>query len=74
MRYIRTVAKSLVVLAGTGMGLVSQAHAETIRIAVVHQSMCTDTYTAGIVIKELKHVEKDLPKTGKYADADYKVS
>jgi NitT/TauT family transport system substrate-binding protein len=48
--------------------------AETIPIAVGHQSMCTDTYTAGIVIKELNLLEKHLPTTGKYADVDYKIS
>lgn len=48
--------------------------AETIKIAVGHQSMCTDTYTAGIVVKEMKFLEKHLPKTGKYKDATYEVS
>ncbi|MEO1544503.1 MAG: ABC transporter substrate-binding protein, partial [Pseudomonadota bacterium] len=47
---------------------------ETIKIAVGHQSMCTDTYTAGIVVKELKLLEKHLPKTGKYKDAKYDIS
>jgi len=51
-----------------------QAQAETIRIAIGHQSMCTDTYTAGIVVKELKLLEKHLPTTGKYADVEYDVS
>lgn len=50
------------------------AHAEKIRIAVGHQSMCTDTYTAGIVVKELKLLEKYLPTSGKYAAAEYDVS
>ncbi|MFT5691180.1 MAG: NitT/TauT family transport system substrate-binding protein [Oceanicoccus sp.] len=48
--------------------------AKDIRIAIGHQSMCTDTYTAGIVVKELKLLEKNLPTTGKYKDANYKVS
>ncbi|MDB4224870.1 ABC transporter substrate-binding protein, partial [Granulosicoccus sp.] len=74
MKYIRTVSKSLLMIAGIGMCVTSQAYAETIRIAVGHQSMCTDTYTAGIVIKELKLLEKHLPKTGKYAEADFKVT
>jgi sulfonate transport system substrate-binding protein len=47
---------------------------ETIKIAVGHQSMCTDTYTAGIVIKELKLLEKNLPKDGKYKDVTYDIS
>jgi NitT/TauT family transport system substrate-binding protein len=36
--------------------------------------MCTDTYTAGIVVKELKLLEKHLPKDGKYKGATYEVS
>ena len=54
--------------------LASAAFAEKINIAVGHQSMCTDTYTAGIVIKELGLLEKYLPTEGKYADADYEVT
>ena len=50
------------------------ASAETIRIAIGHQSMCTDTYTAGIIVKELGLLEKYLPTDGKYADAEYDVS
>ncbi|ARQ02728.1 ABC transporter substrate-binding protein [Pseudorhodoplanes sinuspersici] len=49
-------------------------HAKTIEINIGHQSMCTDTYTAGIVVKELKLLEKHLPKTGKYKDAKFTVS
>jgi NitT/TauT family transport system substrate-binding protein len=52
----------------------SPASAETIEIAIGHQSMCTDTYTGGIVIKELKLLEKHLPKIGKYQDAQYEIS
>lgn len=50
------------------------ADAKTVRIAIGHQSMCTDTYTAGIVVKELKLLEKYLPKTGKYANVKYDIS
>ncbi|MEM7522195.1 MAG: ABC transporter substrate-binding protein [Pseudomonadota bacterium] len=50
------------------------ASAEEIKIAIGHQSMCTDTYTAGIVIKELGLLEKYLPTDGKYAEAEYDVS
>lgn len=48
--------------------------AETIPIAVGHQSMCTDTYTAGIIIKELNLLDKYLPKDGKYADVEYDIT
>ncbi len=51
----------------------SPSFAETIKIGIGHQSMCTDTYTAGIVVKELKLLEKHLPKTGKYKDAKYQI-
>ena len=44
---------------------------ETIRIAVGHQSKCTDTYSAGIIVKELGLIEKYLPRDGKYKDASF---
>lgn len=47
--------------------------AETINVGIGHQSMCTDTYTAGIVVKELGLFEKNLPKTGKYKDTEFEV-
>ncbi|MEM9422783.1 MAG: ABC transporter substrate-binding protein, partial [Pseudomonadota bacterium] len=50
------------------------ASAEKINIAIGHQSMCTDTYTAGIVVKELGLLEKYLPTDGKYAEAEYDIS
>ncbi|MEL6265058.1 MAG: sulfonate ABC transporter substrate-binding protein, partial [Pseudomonadota bacterium] len=50
------------------------AVAEEIEIAIGHQSMCTDTYTAGIVVKELGLLEKHLPTTGKYEGIEYDVS
>ncbi|MEO0387651.1 MAG: hypothetical protein AAF281_08990, partial [Pseudomonadota bacterium] len=57
-------------IAGLALGsMASLASAETISIAIGHQSMCTDTYTAGIVVKELGLLEKYLPTDGKYADA-----
>ncbi len=55
--------------------LPTPVQAEAIDISIGHQSMCTDTYTGGIVIKELKLLEKHLPpKTGKYAAASYNVT
>ncbi len=53
---------------------VGLAAAETIDIGVGHQSMCTDTYPAGIIVKELKLLEKHLPRTGKYAGVTYNVT
>jgi NitT/TauT family transport system substrate-binding protein len=54
--------------------MASLASAEKIKIAIGHQSMCTDTYTAGIVVKELGLLEQYLPTEGKYADAEYEVA
>ncbi len=51
----------------------SMGSAEKISIAIGHQSMCTDTYTAGIVVKELGLLEKYLPTAGRYADARYDI-
>jgi len=50
------------------------AFAEKITIAIGHQSMCFDTYNAGIIVKELKLLEKHLPKDGKYKDATWDIS
>ena len=50
------------------------AWAEEITIAIGHQSMCTDTYTAGIVVKELGLLEKYLPTDGEYADAEWDIT
>jgi len=69
------MTRSKVLLAAAfSLALAAPLHAKTIEINIGHQSMCTDTYTAGIVVKELKLLEKHLPKTGKYKDANFQVS
>jgi sulfonate transport system substrate-binding protein len=60
-------------IAFSGLLLATPAWADTIDIAIGHQSMCTDTYTGGIVVKELHLLEKYLPHTGKYANASYNI-
>jgi NitT/TauT family transport system substrate-binding protein len=65
--------RKILVFSSLITALTSPVNAETIKIAIGHQSMCTDTYTAGIVVKELKLLEKYLPKDGKYADAKFEV-
>ena len=52
---------------------VSVSASETIRVAIGHQSMCTDTYSGGIVVKELKLLDKHLPKSGKYQKTKYEI-
>ena len=68
-RNLATAGLALALALGAG-----SASAETIRIAIGYQSMCTDTYTAGIVVKELGLLEKRLPRDGKYADVEYDIS
>jgi NitT/TauT family transport system substrate-binding protein len=49
------------------------ALAATITIAIGHQSMCTDTYPAGVVVENLHLLERFLPHTGQYAGVTYRV-
>src|SRR5215470_13513439 len=44
---------------------------ETIRIGIGHQSLCTDTYSGGITVKQLGLLDKYLPRAGKYAAVKY---
>lgn len=67
MRY----SKRMLLLPLLLVGGMTTAVAEEIRIGIGHQSMCTDTYSAGIIVKELGLIDKYLPKEGKYADASY---
>jgi NitT/TauT family transport system substrate-binding protein len=52
---------------------IASAGATTIQIGIGHQSMCTDTYSAGLVIKELGLLEKRLPHDGPYKDVTYDI-
>ena len=60
-----------------GLSLVSlplrPAATETIRIGIGHQSLCTDTYSGGITVKQRGLLEKHLPRAGKYAGATYDI-
>lgn len=71
---LRHVTQGLALAALLAVTAAAPAQAKTIKVAIGHQSMCTDTYTAGIVVKELKLLEKHLPKDGKYKDVDYDIS
>ncbi|MBX2885304.1 MAG: ABC transporter substrate-binding protein [Granulosicoccus sp.] len=71
---IKEVTLKTLLALSASLVLTTHASAAKIDIAIGHQSMCTDTYTAGIVVKELGLLEKYLPTSGKYADAEYKVS
>ena len=56
-----------------GLASSSGAAPETIRIGIGHQSLCTDTYSGGITVKQLGLLDKHLPRTGKYAGVKYDV-
>lgn len=59
-----------------GLALASSqalAQKQTIEINIGTQNTTTNTVTGGVVIKELKLLEKHLPKTGKYKDTTYKI-
>lgn len=46
---------------------------EVVTIGIGTQNTTTNTVTGGIVIKEMKLLEKHLPKTGKYANIEFKL-
>lgn len=52
---------------------VGSASAETIRVAIGTQDPTINTATGGLVIRELKLLEKYLPKDGKYKDAQWDI-
>lgn len=58
--------------AATSAGL-PPAVAEEITIGIGHQSECTDTYPAGVIVEHLHLLEKYLPHTGRYRDATYDI-
>src|ERR1700744_828401 len=60
---------TLAMLAG-GLGV---AAAQTINIGIGTQDTTTNTVTTGVVIRELKLLEKYLPKDGKYANARFQL-
>lgn len=49
------------------------AHAETIRVAIGTQDTTINCATGGLLIRELKLLEKYLPRDGKYKDASFDI-
>ncbi|WP_027584107.1 ABC transporter substrate-binding protein [Bradyrhizobium sp. Ai1a-2] len=54
-------------------GLTAIAQAETIRVAVGTQDTTINCATGGLLIRELKLLEKFLPHDGKYKDVTYDI-
>lgn len=76
MQIRKTSTVAAAALMSCVIGYAGAAASKDISIGIGHQSMCTDTYTAGIIVKELKLLEKHLEplkKTAKYKDANFKV-
>jgi NitT/TauT family transport system substrate-binding protein len=46
---------------------------QVVTIGIGTQNTTTNTVTGGIILKELKLIEKHLPKTGKYANVEWKL-
>jgi NitT/TauT family transport system substrate-binding protein len=53
--------------------LISSAQAETIRVAIGTQDTTINCATGGILIRELKLLEKYFPRDGKYKDVEYDI-
>ena len=68
MKPIRYFAAVLLTLSAIG-----SAHAETIRVAVGTQDTTINCVTGGLLIRELKLLERFLPRDGRYKDATYDV-
>jgi NitT/TauT family transport system substrate-binding protein len=63
---------SVLLLAASSLVTAAQS-AETIRVAVGTQDTTINTATGGLIIRELKLLEKYLPKDGKYKDVTYDI-
>src|ERR1700729_3976874 len=55
------------------MASLSAAHAETIRVAIGTQDTTINCATGGLLIRELKLLEKYLPHDGKYQGVEYDI-
>lgn len=65
----RNSVSVVALLAMAGSALCTPARAETtLTVGIGTQDTTTNTATVGVVVRQLKLIEKHLPKTGKYAD------
>lgn len=70
LKMMRLGLSSIVALA---LGLAGAAQAETIRVAIGTQDTTINCATGGLLIRELKLLEKYLPHDGKYKDVTYDI-
>jgi len=69
----RSLAALLLSATATLVTSLGAARAETIRVAVGTQDTTINCATGGLLIRELKLLEKHLPRDGKYKDATYDI-
>lgn len=62
-----------VLLAAAACAPLAAQAGEVVTIGIGTQNMTTNTVTGGVVIKELKLLEKHLPRTGRYKDITFKL-
>ncbi|RWE29467.1 ABC transporter substrate-binding protein [Mesorhizobium sp.] len=68
--HIRTKLAAVALMAA---GFAHSADAETIRVAIGTQDTTINTATGGLLIRELKLLDKYLPHDGKYKDVTYDI-
>lgn len=73
MRLVRCRLAPLALALLLGAAWLPASRAETIRVAIGTQDTTINCATGGLLIRELKLLEKYLPHDGKYADARYDV-
>jgi NitT/TauT family transport system substrate-binding protein len=67
MLFMKPLLSRAIVALSLSVTAVFGAHArEELVIGIGTQNTTTNTVTGGVVIKELKLLEKHLPRTGKY--------
>jgi len=67
------IARMTAAVAVAMVGLTGLSRAETIRVAVGTQDTTINCATGGLLIRELKLLEKFLPHDGKYKDVTYDI-
>ena len=64
----RGTVSALALLAALGAAQIGPARAQTtLTVGIGTQDTTTNTATTGVIVRQLKLIEKHLPKTGKYA-------
>ncbi|SOY64737.1 ABC transporter substrate-binding protein [Cupriavidus taiwanensis] len=70
---MRSFSSIPLLLALAAASVAGTASAETIRVAIGTQDTTINCATGGLLIRELKLLDKYLPRTGKYKDVSYDV-